>query len=223
MFDFIRKVLQPSASPGTSPARRGSSIAPGVSAPVRRRSNGLKHFFESIPTGRSLEVLDLGGLSEANLSFLSTRGGRIHAVDLLEHYDQRRREDPDGALDVEAAGAFVDEYLNFPRNQFDAVMVWDALEFLDSDALYLTVPRLREVLRPGGALLSFFHTQSRGENVQLYRYRIASEDQLLLQPKEFRSLPNTFNNRSLERLFADFESVKFFLTRDSLREVIVSR
>ncbi len=223
MFDFLRKVLQPSDAAPPGVARRGASIAPASDAPIRRRSNGLKHFFETLPNASGLEVLDLGGLSEANLSFLSTRGGRVHAVDLLEHYDRRRRENPDEAVGIEAARAFVDEYLNFARNQFDAVLVWDALEFLDSDALYLTVPRLGEVLRPGGALLTFFHTQSRGENVQLYRYRIASEDHLLLQPKTLRSLPNTFNNRSLERLFADFASVKFFLTRDSLREVIVSR
>jgi hypothetical protein len=30
-----------------------------------------------------------------------------------------------------------------------------------------------------------------------------------------------FNNRSLEKLFGGFESVKFFLTKDRLREVIV--
>jgi hypothetical protein len=30
-----------------------------------------------------------------------------------------------------------------------------------------------------------------------------------------------FNNRSLEKLFGRFESVKFFLTKERLREVIV--
>jgi hypothetical protein len=30
-----------------------------------------------------------------------------------------------------------------------------------------------------------------------------------------------FNNRGLERLFGRFDSVKFFLTRERLREVIV--
>jgi hypothetical protein len=30
-----------------------------------------------------------------------------------------------------------------------------------------------------------------------------------------------FNNRSLEKLFARSESVKFFLTKDRLREVVV--
>jgi hypothetical protein len=32
-----------------------------------------------------------------------------------------------------------------------------------------------------------------------------------------------FNNRNLEKLFQEFSSVKFFLTRDHLREVIVKR
>jgi hypothetical protein len=30
-----------------------------------------------------------------------------------------------------------------------------------------------------------------------------------------------FNNRNLEKLFGRFDSVKFFLTREQLREVIV--
>jgi hypothetical protein len=30
-----------------------------------------------------------------------------------------------------------------------------------------------------------------------------------------------FNNRSLEKLFVNFDSVKFFLTRERLREVII--
>ena len=32
-----------------------------------------------------------------------------------------------------------------------------------------------------------------------------------------------FNNRSLEKLFHDFDSLKFFLARDNVREVLVVR
>ena len=32
-----------------------------------------------------------------------------------------------------------------------------------------------------------------------------------------------FNNRGIEKLFERFEAVKFFLTRDALREVVVKR
>ena len=38
-----------------------------------------------------------------------------------------------------------------------------------------------------------------------------------------RASGQVFNNRNIEKLFANFQSVKFFLTRDRLREVIVKR
>jgi lysyl-tRNA synthetase class 2 len=57
--------------------------------------------------------------------------------------------------------------------------------------------RIQTMRRMGKA--GFFHLLQRGERLQI------------------------FNNRSLEKLFQDFQSVKFFLTRDRLREVIVRR
>ena len=224
LFDFLKKALLGDPEfPGRKDAPRRGGGRPSLDGPVDRHSNGLRHFFDNLPQGRVLEVLDLGGLNEANIEFLSRIGGKIHAVDLLECFDRSRREQPDSALGVDAGRLFIDEYLNFARNQFDAVLVWDALEFLDSDILHMTVPRLGEILRPGGALLSFFHNESRGRTVQVHTYKIIQPDTLRLEPRQLRTLPNTFNNRSLERLFGDFESVKFFLTRDHLREVIVSR
>jgi hypothetical protein len=183
----------------------------------------LRYFFETAPQAQSLDVLDLGDLSESNVNFLSERGARIHAVDLVAAFDRSSRDRSSEPFDPEAARDFIDEYLNYNRSQFDAILAWDSLEFLDVEVLHMVAPRLQEVLRPGGALLSLFHTQSRGQDVQRYRYRIQATDALELQPKQIRRLPNTFNNRSLERLFGDFQSVKFFLTRDSLREVIVAR
>ena len=42
-------------------------------------------------------------------------------------------------------------------------------------------------------------------------------------PRGQRRPAQIFNNRSLEKLFQKYHSVKFFLTRDHLREVIVRR
>ncbi len=222
MFDFLRKAIQ--GDGGEESAVKKTIVAPSMPAgPTRRRSNGLKHFFESMPSTGNREVLDLGGLSEANVQYLSALGAKIHTMDLIECYDSGVATASADRYSLEAAHGFVDKYLNFARTQFDAILAWDSLEFLDSDALHMTVPRLAEILRPGGVLLSFFHTQARGETVPLYRYAIQGHDDLALTPRKERSMPNTFNNRSLERLFQDFESVKFFLTRDNLREVIVTR
>lgn len=226
MLDLFRKVLGKGVADRDVPDASRPEPRRGIAAdprPFPRPSNGLGHFFELIRPGRTFEALDLGGLTEANVEFLSEMGGKIHAVDLLDSYDRAKCERPDLLFDPVSARDFVDEYLNFARNQFDAILVWDSLEFLDSDLLHQTVSRLGEILRPGGGLLTFFHTQSRGQNVQVYRYRIHARRELLLQPRQSRTLPNTFNNRSLERLFSDFESVRFFLTRDNLREVIAVR
>jgi len=46
---------------------------------------------------------------------------------------------------------------------------------------------------------------------------------LHLQPRFSQPLPRAFNNRNLERLFSNFRSVKFFLAKENLREVIVTR
>jgi hypothetical protein len=45
----------------------------------------------------------------------------------------------------------------------------------------------------------------------------------MLTSRGTRAPAQFFNNRALEKLFSRFQSLKFFLTRDSLREVIVKR
>ena len=56
-----------------------------------------------------------------------------------------------------------------------------------------------------------------------YAFRIRDSNTLLVADRCVRKPEQVFNNRSLEKLFQDFESLKFFLARDKLREVIVRR
>ena len=79
------------------------------------------------------------------------------------------------------------------------------------------------MLRPSASLLAFFHTEERVDTIPTYAYRISDHRTIQLVPRGKRKPAQFFNNRSLEKLFQDFESVKFFLTRDHLREVIVRR
>jgi len=41
--------------------------------------------------------------------------------------------------------------------------------------------------------------------------------------KQSPRLQRVFNNRHIENLFRDFASIKFFLARDAIREVLVVR
>ena len=56
-----------------------------------------------------------------------------------------------------------------------------------------------------------------------YSFRIKDSQNLILAQRGTRKPAQIFNNRSLEKLFQKFESVKFFLTKEQLREVIVRR
>ena len=199
------------------------SLQNGQSANYQRTSNGLSHFFEDASSRTYKAILDLGGLNQENVNFLGRLGCRIHALDQLSDFDQFRQTHHRGDFDTTAAEQFIRQHLRFEPGQFDAILAWDTLEYLDVELLSKMIPWLHYILAPGGGLLTFFHTQSRGEVVPVYRYLIEDTYVLNLRMYRERTLPQTFSNRSLENLFASFRSVKFFLPRDNLREVIAVR
>ena len=80
-----------------------------------------------------------------------------------------------------------------------------------------------DTLRPDSYLLAFFHADEKVKEIPLYNYRIADQKHLLLQASGWAHCGQFFNNRALEKLFHRYKSVKFFLGRDNLREIIVRR
>ena len=172
-----------------------------------------------------MTILDLAGANQETVTFLSNYGHRLYSDDLWmpmqEHFGggdfYENQRDP-----VRAA-KFMKDALTFPQEKFDGVLVWDTLQFLTSPLLEAVMAKLRVVLRPGCCLLAVFHSDENAETIPAYTYKIADARTLTLTPKGRRKPSQAFNNRSLERLFQDFQSVKFFLTRDHLREVIVRR
>jgi len=72
-------------------------------------------------------------------------------------------------------------------------------------------------------MLALFSADERAQEVPLYSYRMVDQRTIGLNPRGTRKPAQPFNNRGLEKLFQKFQSVKFFLTRDHLREVIVRR
>jgi SAM-dependent methyltransferase len=118
---------------------------------------------------------------------------------------------------------FLETALTFEDCSFDGVLVWDTLQFLSAPLLQIVVERLYRILRPGACLLAFFHSEEKIDTIPTYSYRISDHRNIVLVDRGRRRPAQFFNNRSLERLFQEFHSVKFFLTRDHLREVIVRR
>lgn len=210
---LLRQVLgQPEVSPAVAASRPAS---------LQRRSNGLREFWRGIEAHPQQVILDLGSASQSNLSFITGRGCKLYAEDLFRaalRAPVARKGQP-----LPEAASFFRENLTYSEGQFTGILCWDILDFIPEHLLKPFVENLYSFLQPGGHLLAFFHTGSPGQDALLCQYRIHSADTLEVTGREAGKLRRHFNNRAIESLFRNFSSLKFYLTRDNLREVVIVR
>ncbi|MBV9082710.1 MAG: class I SAM-dependent methyltransferase [Acidobacteriaceae bacterium] len=204
-------------------AAKGVTSKTGVaSAPVVRHSSGLDQFCSHLLGAEAQSILDMSGASQANISFITGLGHRISSDDLIGAMAECFGSDfLDGQQSPANAQRFTDQTLTFPDASFDGALVWDALQFLTPPLLEHTVAQLLRVMRPGALMLVFFNSEERATQVPVYNYRIQDQKTLQQIPRGSMQRSQYFANRTVERLFAKAASLKFFLTRDSLREVLV--
>src|ERR1700690_975016 len=210
---------------------------------LTRRSSGLGEISRTLQSKEPICVLDIGYTSAANIRYLTEREHKIYSEHLLEASTDPslivKNEQGQTILD---SRRFLADNLVYPAAQFDIVLCWNLADYMDESLVKPVVARLWSTIKPGGVLLAFFHTREAGPDAPCYRYHIAGNDILEMQhvqarrdlrrgptgvlhtsiEKSFR-LQRVFNNRHVENLFRDFGSIKFFLTRDNIREVLVAR
>jgi SAM-dependent methyltransferase len=184
----------------------------------------------------ALCVLDMGATSASNIRFFTGKGHKNYSEDLLRSSldPTLRIPDSDGKPVVDSK-KFLDENVVYPNAQFDVVLCWNLPDYMEENLVKPTIDRLWSVMKPGGLLLAFFHTRDAGPDSVCYRYHVTDSDMLEMQEVKFAPpgkpasekqsprLQRVFNNRHIENLFRDFSSIKFFLSRDSIREVLVVR
>ncbi len=118
------------------------------------------------------------------------------------------------------ADEFVQDNLEFGGRLFDAVLFWDTADYFAPELRSAVIRRLYEVMVPGGQLLAFFHIKPESG---LQRYHLREDGQVDTQHAGDAEVRNLLSNRQIEQLFRDFASYRFFLAKDSLREVSVVR
>ena len=214
------------ASSGPSVTRNASRFVfprgGGEEAVSTRPSRGLEEFFTYIRDQSGLTILDLGGATQQNVSFITNLGHRLYSEDFLQIlHETFGLEDTVDQSNPGQIDYFLRQALDYSEGQFDGVLIWDSLEYLAPALLTAVVERLHKIVRPKSYMLAFFHSDDKLEAVPFYTFRIQEVTTLQVSQRGTRRPVQLFNNRSLERLFGKFESVKFFLTRERLREVIV--
>lgn len=186
----------------------------------------MDQFCASLDGRHALNLLDLAGANQESVSYITGLGHRLYSDDFLRQMDACFGDSGDfweNQSDPVRTEKFLKATLDFDDGQFDGVLLWDTLQFVKSPLLEAVMRRLRDVTRPGSYMLAVFNADERASSIPTYAFRIRDHNTISLSERGMRPVAQSFNNRSLERLFEDFESVKFFLTRDHLREVVVHR
>jgi len=220
-------------TPDSAPAQKAQER-------LSRRSSALAELSRVFTSEETLCVLDIGATSATNIRLFTERGHRIYSEDLLEaSTDPALRSHDEQGLPVLDSKKFLEENLAYATGQFDVVFCWNLADYMDESLVKPVVARLWTVMKPGGMLLAFFHTREAGPDAPCFRYHISGKDTLEMQAISTKqgqrkesvnaagtrpfTLQRVFNNRHIENLFRDFGSIKFFLSRDNIREVLVVR
>jgi len=196
---------------------------------ISRHSSGWGQLLERMRSEESLRVLDIGATSSTNINFITALGHSIYLANLAE--DAAKREwiipqaDGTGRFDVER---FLTTHLGFSGRGFDVVLFWDTADFLPEELLAPVLDRIHEVMAPGGQLLAMFHSPASGSalgtpKAEFCRYHLTDTNKVDVQRAGDYPLINNYTNRQIEKLLSAFKGYHFFLGKDNVREVVVTR
>src|ERR1700674_3353688 len=210
------------ANSGTTPATTGVAPRGG------RQSNGLKEFLWQLDGIGHGHLLDLGPPRQTTITFFIDRGFKVYTEDLLATWQyfldeeaQRAKKIPAGADRSEMtpegrAKRFLDTTMLYPNDTFDAVLMWDILDYLDGDLMAKLAARITSLVRDGGVVFAMFHTR---KPILFHRYRVLDGQHLELIPASCPFQPqHVFQNREISNLFSRYRTSKMFVGRDQLRE-----
>jgi SAM-dependent methyltransferase len=209
-------------------AKGGSAGANAGAGRIARHSSGWTALGKHLRAAEGLRILDIGPTSAGNINFITNLGHSVYMANLVE--DAARPEYMVTAMEGPGAGKpafdlprYLNENLDFAGRNFDVVTLWDTADYLPEAIVGPVIDRLYDVMAPGGQLLAFFHSKLTGDDTVFSRYHLTATDQLEMQKIGSHPILHTYTTRQVETLFKRFASHRFFLAKDTLREVQVIR
>ena len=216
-------------SPGIHAPAVGSARAPEMRE-TTRVSNGLKEFLWNLDGLGRGTLLDLGPAWQTTLSFFIERGFRVSSEDILRAWksfltEEESRLQEIGAIDESLdmtpngrAARFLESNLQYPAASFDAVLLWDLLDYLEPALGKQIVTNLTDLLRPGGVVFAMFHSKKPSA---FQRYRVLDSNNLqVISTPVLCPAQKVFQNREIQDLFIRYRTMKSFVSRDQLRETL---
>jgi SAM-dependent methyltransferase len=208
----------------TDDAGRKPTLLSGPRLP--RHSSGWSALHKHLKAEEALRVLDIGPTSPSNINYLTSLG---HSVWMADVVDEALKNE--WVLPAAEAGAqpgfdvrgFFEQNLNFSGREFDIVLLWTTLDYIPEGLIAPLVEHLHRYVVPGGRILALFHTKQTGPETAFCRYHLTEADNIEMQESAPHPVRRIYTNRKIELLFKEFSNYRFFLAKDNLYEVIITR
>ena len=191
---------------------------------IPRHSSGWKELQKHLKCEQSLRVLDIGPTSSTNINYLTSLGHSIYIANIVDEASKPEwvLAGADGEPPTYDVDRFLKTNFNFSGRVFDVVILWDTADYLPEPLLAPIFTRIHDVLQPGGLMLAFFHATTSPETA-FSRYHLTDTDLVEIQRAGEFPLLQISSNRKIENMLNKFSNYRFFLAKDSLREVIATR
>lgn len=202
---------------GPSALNRGATAGAVEALPVERSSLALEHALAPLAAGRGL-VLDLGPASGANVSFFAERNCKLFIADLNSSlFSATNPADRAVALDNALAH-------DLPSDEnFDLVLLWDLLDYLDDAEIRILGSRLEPLCHAKTLLYGMISIRKEIPD-RPSRFEIRDIDSIQYLPgSQFLRPAALHKEPELARLMPDFEVDSTYLLRHGLQEYLFQR
>lgn len=193
---------------------------------IPRHSSGWQALLKHLKDESGLRVLDIGPTSPQNINFLTNMGHSVYMADVVHEALRGGWELPPlekGDPPRFNVKGFFEQNLNFQGREFDVVLLWATLDYIPEGLTQALVEHLQTATQKGGRVLAIFHSKKEGPYTAYCRYHLTEGTEIEMQEAEPFQVQRVYTNRSIERLFEGFAASRFFLAKDNLYEVILTR
>lgn len=194
-----------------------------------RHSRGWMEVRTYLQQTDGLRVLDFGATSPSNINYLTSLGHSVYMANIVQDATRPEWLKPAQLFDdVKAKPEFdVDRFisvnLDFSSRDFDIILLWDTANYLPPEMVPALFARLRKVLRRDGKLLAFFHGRISGPETAFSRFQLGDDDELVALDSGNFPVQQIYQTRQVEKFLEGYSSIRFFLGKDNIREVIAVR
>jgi hypothetical protein len=193
---------------------------------IPRHSSGWTALLKYLQENPNLRVLDIGPTSSQNINFLTELGHSVYMADVVHESNNGTWALPpiaEGEPPRFNAPGFFEQNLNFGERGFDVVLLWTTLDYVPQGLVQPLIEHLLQSVSKGGLILAIFHGKATGPNTSFCRYHVTGTSAVEMQQAEPHPLQRVYTNRNIENMFTGFGNNRFFLAKDNLYEVLITR